>query len=201
MNTLDKTKTLSSIEQIKAYADPYRMKIISEFYELKKPATVKQIADKMDEVPAKIYYHVKKLEKAGILKLSHTEEINGIIAKYYELTAEDFSLSSKDVNDASFNEFKSEVTKMIQKIYRESEQICLREIQKFEKDGKPIPDSKYPTGSVMCKEVLYATEEEMTQINELILEFAKKHEKESTEPGVNKYHFFNSIMTLDDGKK
>lgn len=59
---------------------------------MKKPATVKQIADKLGEVPANIHYHVKKLEKSNIVSLDHTEEIRGIIAKYYKPTAERFEI-------------------------------------------------------------------------------------------------------------
>ncbi len=42
----------------------------------------------MGEVPAKVHYHVKKLESAGILKLQHTKEINGIVAKFYQPTVD-----------------------------------------------------------------------------------------------------------------
>ena len=81
---MDKVKVLRSLEEVKALSDPYRFKILNCFYEMKKPATVKQIADKLGEVPANIHYHVKKLEKFDIVRLHHTEEIRGIVAKYYK---------------------------------------------------------------------------------------------------------------------
>ena len=51
------------------------MMIMKQYYKLGKPATVKQIADEMNEVPAKVHYHVKKLESVGILKLKQDSPI------------------------------------------------------------------------------------------------------------------------------
>ncbi len=96
-------KTLTSMKEIKAFSDPYRMMIMKQYYKLARPATVKQIADEMSEVPAKVHYHVKKLESVGILKLKHTKEINGIIAKFYEPTAQTFKVFNQDIGDISFN--------------------------------------------------------------------------------------------------
>ncbi len=96
-------KTLTSMKEIKAFSDPYRMMIMNQYYKLARPATVKQIADEMGEVPAKVHYHVKKLESVGILKLKHTKEINGIIAKFYEPTAQTFKVFNQDIGDISYN--------------------------------------------------------------------------------------------------
>lgn len=196
---MDKVKTLGTVEEIKAYADPYRLEILAEFKLLGKPATVKQVADKMNEVPAKIYYHVKKLEKAGILVLDHTEEINGIVAKYYKPVAQDFAINNKEVNDSSRKVFRNEVAKTIQRIYRTSEKIFIGEIQSSRKDSEDSSD--HSKGEVTCKDVLYATEEEIEKMNAIISEFVSSHEKESTKQGVNKYHFFSSIIQLTEKEK
>jgi len=91
------------MKEIKAFSDPYRMVIMKNYYTLARPATVKQIADEMHEVPAKVHYHVKKLESAGILKLKHTKEINGIVAKFYEPTAQTFKIYNQEIGDITFN--------------------------------------------------------------------------------------------------
>ncbi|PQP89629.1 helix-turn-helix domain-containing protein, partial [Paenibacillus sp. AR247] len=54
------TKELSTIEEIRIYSDPYRLKILSCFQKADQPMTIKDIADKLGEVPAKVYYHAKK---------------------------------------------------------------------------------------------------------------------------------------------
>lgn len=75
---------LKTDEDIKMVFDPYRKKIIMSYLHSKEPLTVKQVADKLEEVPAKVHYHVKKLIDYGVLTLAKTENINGIIAKYYK---------------------------------------------------------------------------------------------------------------------
>lgn len=58
-----------------------------------RPMTVKEIADTLGEVPAKVHYHVKKLESIGVLYIKQTRVINGIVAKYYDFTADTITLS------------------------------------------------------------------------------------------------------------
>ena len=70
-------------EQVKMIFDPYRLRIIKTLFESKKEMTVKQLADAIGEAPNKVHYHVKKLFDYGALELVRTENINGIIAKYY----------------------------------------------------------------------------------------------------------------------
>jgi len=96
-------KILTTLEEIKSFTDPYRIIIMKHYFRLNKPSTVKQIADEMGDVPAKVHYHVKKLEAAGILRLNYTKEINGIVAKYYEPTAKTFKIENKEIGKFQFN--------------------------------------------------------------------------------------------------
>lgn len=81
---------------------------------MKKLATVKQIADKLGEVPANIHYHVKKLEKFDVVRLHHTEEIRGIVAKYYKPTAERFEIQcTEDIDKAARTLILGETQRMI----------------------------------------------------------------------------------------
>lgn len=84
-NTVKEFKklVLQSDEEVKLVFDPYRKKILGTFIRSKEPLTVKQVADKLGDQPAKVHYHVQKFIKAGVLELAKTENINGIIAKYY----------------------------------------------------------------------------------------------------------------------
>lgn len=70
---MNSVMNLTTLEQIKAYSDPYRLKIITYLRNNQESATVKEIADFFGEVPAKVHYHIKKLEKAGILELVKTD--------------------------------------------------------------------------------------------------------------------------------
>lgn len=194
---MQKTKYLTTLDEAKALSDPYRYKILSYFIKINCPATVKQIADSMGEVPAKVHYHVKKLEKAGIVKLVYTKEINGIIAKYYEPTAEDFEI--KLTGDyAKFEENSSklmlaESQKMILRFYDTSKnQImdCLNEYSKVHKKGK----------TSLSMSDLYITEEEAIEFSNYIINFIRQHKTPKKDcVGVKQYHtFFTMAKALDE---
>lgn len=85
---MEKEKVLTSLEEIKVFTDSFRMKILFEFDE--EPLTVKQLADRLGEVPSKVHYHVKELERIGVLEIVNKKEKSGIIEKYYFPTAEKF---------------------------------------------------------------------------------------------------------------
>lgn len=108
---MEKLLVLNTLEQIKAISNPYRMDILKSFARnLKQPWSVKMIADELGETPSKLHYHIKELEKNGILEIVDTREINGIIEKYYLPTAEQIVIE-KDV--LCGEEWKAEALQMI----------------------------------------------------------------------------------------
>jgi len=60
------------------------LKILSELS--KHPACAMDISRKLKQHEQKIYYHIRRLEKAGIIKLVGTEERAGAIAKMYSIS-------------------------------------------------------------------------------------------------------------------
>jgi predicted ArsR family transcriptional regulator len=103
-------KVLTTMQAIKAYSDPFRMIILKTYYKFSRPATVKQISDEMNEVPAKVHYHVKKLLESDLLKLVHTKEINGILAKFYEPTAKYFEIEHDNFRSAEMESLNANVS-------------------------------------------------------------------------------------------
>lgn len=75
-------KRITDIELFKIIMDPRRRNIIDLAKE--KPVTVSQIAEALGEKPSRLYYHVKKLEEAGILELVETRQHGNLIEKYYK---------------------------------------------------------------------------------------------------------------------
>lgn len=97
MNTL----YLKKPEEIKIYLNPFHSKIMRIMKKEYRPMTVKEIADEMGLSPAKVYYHVKKLESIGVLSVRYTKVINGIVAKYYDFAADSIALSIPDGEEGS----------------------------------------------------------------------------------------------------
>lgn len=75
--------------QMKALADPVRHRILGIIQN--RPATAKQIADRLKMSPGTIGHHLHALEAAGLAKVVARRLVRGIVAKYYTRTARIFS--------------------------------------------------------------------------------------------------------------
>ncbi|MBM7094518.1 helix-turn-helix transcriptional regulator [Bacillus sp. H-16] len=81
---------INDIEQLKVISVPIRIKILWEIFET--PRTGKMIGDLLDTPPSKIHYHLKELERVGLIYVESTEEKNGIVQKFYKTIAPGFQL-------------------------------------------------------------------------------------------------------------
>lgn len=189
---MEERKILSGIDEVKVYSDPYRLEILEVFYKADKPLTVKQVASSMDQTPAKVHYHVKKMEKANLLELIYTKEVNGIIAKYYEPTARIF------IVDGNYNKENSLV------IRNNLERVVVQEFdnakENFLEGLRTCEDNKTFTGT-LGSEKIYLTDDEFQEIKNMIQEFCndKKYFIEDKN-NKKKYQYLFSIMDIDNLK-
>lgn len=183
---------LTTLESIKAFSDPYRLQIISTFRKFKRPATVKEISDMMGETPAKVHYHVKKLEKAHILVLVSTKEINGIIAKYYEPTAERYVIKH-DHNDRELAKVLSgETQRVVSNLYDLSRQMVL---DAMEKAQTVSTDQKKP--DFVRSVEIYLNDDEAKDLSQLLRRFAARKTEEEQKDR-QKYHLFAVLHPIND---
>lgn len=186
---MEEVKVLKTIEDIRAFSDPYRMQILDLFNRFDQPATVKQIADELGEVPAKVHYHVKKLESAGILRLVYTREINGILAKYYEPTAKKYFIERQDIDPSISTAVLNEAQKLITNAYNSSQKIFLENM-----------GTSHAVIS-MALEDIYLTEEEFKEFDSYIQDFSSKHSKKNSKNNSKEFHFFSTLIEIKkDGK-
>lgn len=85
MEDLPETYDLQSIEQLRAVADPLRIRIYEALEA--KPMTATQVGEELDEPAPKAHYHVRELERVGLVRLVETRERGGILEKYYRAVA------------------------------------------------------------------------------------------------------------------
>ncbi len=64
--------------------------------ELKEPQCPKDLAKKLKMHEQRLYYHIRKLEKAGFIDVVREESVRGVMKKYYALKAESFGMIIKD---------------------------------------------------------------------------------------------------------
>ncbi|MGN7355984.1 helix-turn-helix domain-containing protein [Paenibacillus sp. SAF-054] len=180
------TKELSTIEEIRIYSDPYRMKILSHFQRMDHPATIKEIADEMGEVPAKVYYHAKKLESIGLIHIVSTKEINGINAKYYDAFKGAVRIKRDDAADEAAKKiFISETQKLLSDLYEDNKKKFLN-----------AQNNEKPYGNLTNSEV-YLTEEEAKDFFDWINRFVDEHHKRKR-PEQIKYDIFTTIAKSVD---
>ena len=58
------------------------------------------MAVKLEEVPSKVHYHVKELERIGVVEIVNTKEKAGIVEKFYLPTADTFKVE-KNIGNPS----------------------------------------------------------------------------------------------------
>lgn len=190
---MDEIKVLTSMEEVKALSDPYRFKILDCLYDIGKAATVKQIADKLGEVPAKVHYHIKKLESNNIVVLDHIEEVKGILAKYYLPTAKNFEIKcSESYGDFAANLMLGETQRMLGKIYDDSKDIFLSQLQK---DVASKEKNKF-RGTITTNDI-YLTHDEALELEKYIASFFDKHKSAKDDNKKKRHHCFFSIIRME----
>lgn len=180
---------LSTIEEIKVYSDPYRIQIMNTFRKQGRPSTVKEIADLMGEVPAKVHYHVKKLEKIGLLTLVSTREINGIIAKYYDPFEGEIHLRHEGEEDSPLKQvFQSETLKLLNEMYEQSRERFMK--QASQGDRMFISDM-----------TLYVTNEEAEQLFKDITKLCEPYFTDNKkQDGQEEFRLFSSLSKQMEDK-
>ncbi|GGH29475.1 ArsR/SmtB family transcription factor [Paenibacillus segetis] len=171
---------LTSLEDIRVYSDPYRLQIMNTFINMDRPATVKEIADELGEVPAKVHYHVKKLEKVGLLKLVSTKNIKGIIAKYYLPFDGEIQIKHADAELPVKKMIISESQNLINNIFEQKKAKFLEFVGTSEKPFGQLADL-----------TLYMTMEESEGLLKKIREMCAPFEEKRDD--LAKYDFFVSL--------
>ena len=93
---------LETLEQLRAIADELRTRIAEALAH--RPMTVTQLGELLGQAPAKIHYHVRELERVGLVRLVATREKSGILEKYYRAIARTFTASKTLLTNAPTDE-------------------------------------------------------------------------------------------------
>ena len=92
--------TINDVETLKVLAHPQRLAILRN---LDKPRTVKEVAERMDADPTKLYYHVRMMENADVVIVTETNVVSGIIEKKYRAAAREYQVAEDLVFSDSFD--------------------------------------------------------------------------------------------------
>lgn len=149
--------TLTTYEQLRAISDPLRSKILMKL--LEKPFTGQQLSEQFQLSRAKIHYHLKELEKNGLIKIVKREEKNGIIQKFYQSVARGFTPSLELLPHTE--EIGEAARQILYQMLAETQSRVLSAPSKsFLKAGSENPADWNHLGSIW---EIYATEEDFQQ--------------------------------------
>ncbi len=86
----DEQYVIEDLETLNLITDPFRLRILEAA--ARQPTTVKRIAGQLDVSPKKLYYHVNMLEEHGLLVVVDTRLVSGILEKWYQTRARNFTV-------------------------------------------------------------------------------------------------------------
>lgn len=81
---------IEEMEQAIALLKPIRVEILKQMEE---PTTCPELADFFEESPQKIYYHIKALEKVGLVEKTDEKRVRGVVEGYYQAKARSYWLA------------------------------------------------------------------------------------------------------------
>jgi putative molybdopterin biosynthesis protein len=76
---------LHDAEHFGVLGHPQRLALLRQL--MGGPATLSQLARRLDSYPAQIRHHLMQLERAGLVTLTETRQVRGFVEKYYQATS------------------------------------------------------------------------------------------------------------------
>ena len=155
---------ITEAKHIRILMDEKRQDVLRALREGNRPMTVSQIADVLGVSPANVHFHVRKLVDIGVLHIVRTEEIRGIIAKYYEPTAMVFKIAAPDIDAATRRTIANSFAKDALHTFDEAKADFLTGCEQEQGSHKRL---SYST--------VYLTEDEFTEINHAVDEMLQRY--------------------------
>jgi len=129
------TFVIKRLEQAKLLSDPFKLKLLEEF--AGKPATTKQVADRMGEKAPKLYRHVDALVAEKLLRLVEEKPKRGTVERYYKTIASRFEVDPELFSPS--NSTENEAMEFVRSIFRDTESELLR-YHELNRDVVPARD-------------------------------------------------------------
>jgi len=190
---MENIRILSTDKEMKIFSDPFRLKIISAYRKVTEPMTAKAIADILDVAPSKVHYHVKKLLEIDILELDHTQVINGILAKYYKLTADEFRLEVSD-KSGDLDVIANQTIQVFHNVFEEYKSILYKTTNALLNDEN-APRGK---GTFLSSIDIYLDNEEAVAFHDEILALAEKYKEKKNDKQLCYKNIITAVQQMND---
>jgi DNA-binding transcriptional ArsR family regulator len=166
-STLPDLYELESVEQLLAIADELRQRILEALIE--RAMTVTQLGERLGLAPSKVHYHVRELERVGLVRLVETREKGGILEKYYRCVGRDVTVPASLLRGLPPDELLATVTQYFDTLRRG----FLRALpQALERAGT---ETAFAANVALSSTHLWTTPEEFHEILRLLEEATKPY--------------------------
>ena len=167
-----------AFDQLKVLSNNLRMKIL-DLFEDRLPRTNKQMADLLHVPPSKLHYHVRELERVGLLVLVETRENRGVVEKYYLPVAAQIKIAwDKGEDSKEMRSLKRLVRKKVSEEYLEAYWQAHERKFRLEQEGRADEMPEIVDGAM----VVYVTDEEREQMMRELLEVHKRWHAKKGKP-------------------
>lgn len=185
---------VEDVDTLKVLAHPQRLELLRNF---DKSRTVKEVAERIDADPTKMYYHVRMMEKAGIIQITETNIISGIIEKHYKAVARSYRISEELITGDSMRQ--DDFDQIVASIFDDTRQQLRRSIA----EGTFRPENKDDSSSALLSTRIVLNDEQLqavgTRLKELQADILRwTHENQDS--GENAYVFTLAFFPIVQDK-
>ncbi|WP_235598382.1 ArsR/SmtB family transcription factor [Heyndrickxia sporothermodurans] len=135
---------IENLEQLKSISDPLRVKIIHLIG--MKPLTSQMLSEELNIPRSKIHYHLKELERNGLIEVVKTEQVRNFLQMFYRPVAQSI-IASPDLllkqNESEENSFLETYNIVLDEHLTEEFKEALNNLcEQFEKKSKGVSKVK-----------------------------------------------------------
>src|SRR5690348_4531697 len=178
---------IERVEQMRAMADELRLRALEAL--ARRALTVTQLADLLGEPPNRLHYHVRELERVGLVKLVETREKGGILEKYYRSVARRFSVPRELLQRSSPEDPVAALQAMMDSSSEAFTRALLR-ATRMEEGGRNYP-------LTLARTHLWLTEEQYRTLSEDLLQLFSKYEEFEQTADARQYTFVHMAWDTD----
>lgn len=162
---------IESLEQLRAITDELRVRILDHLS--REPMTVTQLGERLGVAPAKAHYHVRELERVGLLRLVATRENRGILEKYYRAAARTLRAPDGLLQSLPADEVIATSRQILDSLTRGYLEALARRLRA----------GSEASGSQLLSSTIWVTDDEARELAERASEMLKPYESQRGVPG------------------
>jgi DNA-binding transcriptional ArsR family regulator len=181
---------LETVEQLRAIADDLRQRIWEAL--ARQRMTVTQLGEALGEPPARIHYHVRELERLGLVNLVETREKGGILEKYYRPVARKVDVRRSFLESLSPDEHVAAVTEVFESLAQDFARALARAVRQEAGRDKQI---------VLGRTHLWLTNEEFKRLSAEIQALLEPYEAPRGIEGETERAFIEIIYDARDAQQ